>query len=170
MALVCFVSVLILRAFYLFPFPLCQPFQCASLCPPHFFPFPMSSSSPHSATPLQPLRLDSLNDAQEASFSLAYDNRLPFRAKPRHLMFLLFAAAVATLLLLSQLPFFSSPNSRPSISAINGAALNSSTAVRTVEPVVFALIMYSESSAREGAVLLKVTPQTWIDIEKRYCY
>jgi hypothetical protein len=36
--------------------------------------------------------------------------------------------------------------------------------------VVFALIMYSESSAREGAVLLKVTPQTWIDIEKRYCY
>ena len=84
-------------------------------------------------------------------------------------MFLLFAAAVATLLLLSQLerPFLlgSSLNPRPSISVNNGAALNPSIAV---EPVVFALIMYTEGSAREGAVLLKETPLTWIDIENRY--
>jgi hypothetical protein len=98
------------------------------------------------------------DDVQEAPFSLTYDSRLPFRARPRHLMLLLLAAAAATLILLSQHPLLSesSLNPRPSISLKNGAALDYATVVQTVEPVVFALIMYSEASAREGAVLLKV--------------
>ena len=73
-------------------------------------------------------------------------------------MLLLFAAAVAILVLFSQRPLLSesSRNPRPPFSLENGAAPDSSTAVQTVEPVVFALIMYSEGSAREGAILLKV--------------
>src|SRR6267142_2344738 len=94
-------------------FSLFQPCQCASLCPPRLFPSPMSSSPP-SPTPLQPLRLDGMNDLQEAHFSLTYDSR--FHARPRPSMFLLFTAAVAAFLLLSQRPVL----------------------LQTVEPVVFA--------------------------------
>jgi hypothetical protein len=60
-------------------------------------------------------------------------------------MFLLFAAACATIVLFSR---------HPSIGASLG--LHSPSTLTAVEPVVFALIMFSESSATEGAILLKV--------------
>ncbi|KAN0105246.1 hypothetical protein V8E52_011234 [Russula decolorans] len=59
-------------------------------------------------------------------------------------MFLLFAAACATIVLFSR---------HPSIGASLG--LHSPSTLTAVEPVVFALIMFSESSATEGAILLK---------------
>ena len=111
------------------------------------------TSSPCSLTPLQPLQLDSLDDVQKTPFSLLYDGRLPFRVRPRQ-MILLFAVAIATLVLFSQLCLFSeSPlDYRPPVSSPFAA-------VQVTEPVVFALIMYSENSAREGAILLKVSPR-----------
>jgi hypothetical protein len=67
-------------------------------------------------------------------------------------MILLFAVAITTLLLFSQRSLFSesSLDDRPPTSSPFAA-------VQTTEPVVFALIMYSENSAREGAILLKVS-------------
>jgi hypothetical protein len=92
-------------------------------------------------------------------------------------MILLFAAAAATVLF-SQHPILSgyththpyqvSLVPRPSTPLDNSAsALTVQTEVveRPVEPVVFALLMYSETSAKEGAILLKVTFLTHIDIE-----
>jgi len=124
-----------------------------SFRPPLSFSFRMSSetSSPRSLTPLQPLQFDSLDDVQKTPFSLLYDGRLPFRVRPRQ-MILLFAAAITTLVLFSQRSLFleSSLDNRPPVSSPFAA-------VQTTEPVVFALIMYSENSAREGAILLKVS-------------
>ncbi len=120
---------------------------------PSSFSFQMSSetSSPRSLTPLQPLQSDSLDNVQKTPFSLLYDGRLPFRVRPRQ-MILLFAAAITTLVLFSQRSLFleSSLDNRPPVSSPFAA-------VQTTEPVVFALIMYSENSAREGAILLKVS-------------
>jgi hypothetical protein len=83
-----------------------------------------------------------------------YDGRLAMRTRPpRRLMFLLFAAVFVTIILLSRHPFLAEPM---------GASLglhspfSSQNAPAAVEPVVFALIMFSESSAAEGAILLKV--------------
>ena len=120
------------------------------------------SSSPYSPTPLKPLQLDGLDDIPETPSLLMYDGRLPFRVRPRHLMILLFTAVVAILVLFSLLSE-SSPDQPTSVSPQNAVTITSST----VEPVVFALIMYSGNSAREGAILLKVTSLTRIDIETR---
>jgi hypothetical protein len=62
-------------------------------------------------------------------------------------MFLLFAAAFATIVLLSRHPIGTSLGLHSSSPPQNTA----------LEPVVFALIMFSESSATEGAILLKVS-------------
>lgn len=78
-----------------------------------------------------------------------YDGRLVVRSRPRRLMFLLFAAAFATIILFSRYPSLSDPM---------GSSLGLySPSLVTVEPVTFALIMFSESSATEGAILLKVS-------------
>ena len=80
-----------------------------------------------------------------------YDGRLAVRTRPRRLMFLLFAAAFATFVLFSRHSFLTEPI---------GASLgfhSSSPQNIAMEPVVFALIMFSESSATEGAILLKVS-------------
>jgi hypothetical protein len=140
--------------------PLACPFSLSD--PPHpsfrprtpsSFSFQMSSetSSPRSLTPLQPSQFDSLDDVQNTPFSFLYDGRLPFRVRPRQ-MILLFAVAITTLILFSQRSLFleSSLDYRPPVSSPFAA-------VQATEPVVFALIMYSEDSAREGAVLLKVS-------------
>jgi len=97
------------------------------------------------------------------------------------LLVLLFAAAVTTLLLFSQRPFLSE-NTKPhqaffapppSISPQNTVPPTGSPAVPTVavehavEPVIFALLMHSEVSAKEGAILLKVKSMTWMDIEPK---
>lgn len=82
-------------------------------------------------------------------------------------MILLFATTVAILVLFSQRPLLSEYElvSRP-LTTKKGSASPTATSVmqtevveRPVEPVVFALIMYSESSAKEGAILLKVKSQ-----------
>jgi len=80
-------------------------------------------------------------------------------------MILLFGAAVAALVFFSQHSLLSesSLDPRPLISPQNTVA----TAPFTVEPVVFALIMYSENSAKEGAILIKVAFSAWIDIETK---
>jgi hypothetical protein len=143
------------------------------LVPPTIFSFRMASS-PHSSTSLQRRLLDSAGDVQMASFLLAHDGQRPLRTRPRRLLILLFAAAVATLLLLSQRPLLSgyvqpyraSPSSRP---AISQNVVTPTVAIEhAVEPVVFALIMHSEVSAKEGAILLKVRSLAWIDIEPKY--
>jgi hypothetical protein len=78
-----------------------------------------------------------------------YDGRLGVRSRPRRLMFLLFAAAFAMIVLFSR---------HPSLAEPIGASLGlHSSSTPAVEPVVFALIMFSESSATEGAILLKVS-------------
>lgn len=78
-----------------------------------------------------------------------YDGRLVVRTRPRRLMFLLFAAAFATIILFSRYPSLADPM---------GSSLGHySPSLVAVEPVTFALIMFSESSATEGAILLKVS-------------
>jgi hypothetical protein len=131
-----------------------------------------STSTPPSPTPLLRQPLDNTDDIQMAPLPSTYDGRRPFRTRPRRLLALLFAAAlVTTLLLFSQRPFLSEniePHRaffapRPSISLQNTVPLTGSPAVPTavvehvaVEPVIFALLMHSEVSAKEGAILLKV--------------
>jgi hypothetical protein len=81
-----------------------------------------------------------------------YDGRLAVRTRPRRLMFLLFAAAFATIVLFSRHSFLTEP-----IGASLGFHSSSPPQNIAMEPVVFALIMFSESSATEGAILLKVS-------------
>lgn len=137
------------------------------------------ASSPRSFTPLRPRQSDSLDDVQVTSLLLTSDGRRPFRARPRRLMILLFATAVATLVLFSQRPLISeyfqpyqdSLIPRPLIPSKDSATPTATPVMQTevaehpVEPVVFALLMYSETSAKEGAILLKVMSLTQIDIE-----
>jgi hypothetical protein len=143
-----------------------------------FFELSMSSSSsPRSFTPVRPRQPDSLDDVLVTSLLLTSDGRRPFRTRPlRRLVTLLFAAAVATLVLFSQRPLlseYSQPELVPRpLTTEKGSALPTATSVmqtevveRPVEPVIFALLMYSETSAKEGAILLKVTSLTQIDIE-----
>jgi hypothetical protein len=66
-------------------------------------------------------------------------------------MFLLFAAAFATIILFSRNPLLAEP-----MGASLGFHSLSPPQNGAMEPVVFALIMFSESSATEGAILLKV--------------
>jgi hypothetical protein len=81
-----------------------------------------------------------------------YDGRLAVRTRPRRLMFLLFAAAVATIILFSRHPLLAEP-----MAASLGLHSSSLAQNSALEPVVFALIMFSEASATEGAILLKVS-------------
>jgi hypothetical protein len=81
-----------------------------------------------------------------------YDSRLPVRTRPRRFTFLLLAAALATIILFSRHSLFTSP-----MGTSLGLHSPSSPQNIAMEPVVFALIMFSESSATEGAILLKVS-------------
>lgn len=92
--------------------------------------------------------MSSLRDVQVAQM---YDGRLTVRTRPRRLMFLLFAAAFVTIILFSRNPLLTEP-----MGASLGFGSSSSPKNSAMEPVVFALIMFSESSATEGAILLKV--------------
>jgi hypothetical protein len=114
---------------------------------------------------------------------LAHDDQRPLCTRLSQLLILLVAAAVATVLLVSQRPLLSgrvqpyrvSPpsSSRPAISQ-NVVTPTASSIVPTVSiehavgPVVFALLMHSEVSAKEGAILLKVRSLAWLDIEPKY--
>lgn len=124
------------------------------------------SPSPRSPSPsdLEPLQLHSPDDVQETSFALPYDGRRSFRTKPRRLIVLLFVAAVAIIALFSERHLLSESSINPGLpdSLQNVAPPN---AIQTVEPVVITLIMYSEDSAREGAILLKVTFLTPVGVE-----
>jgi hypothetical protein len=81
-----------------------------------------------------------------------YDGRLvAVRSRPRRLMFLLFAAVLATIVL------FSRHLAEPIGASLGLHSLSTSPQNTALEPVVFALIMFSESSATEGAILLKVS-------------
>jgi len=83
---------------------------CATLSHPHSFSFGRDlSRCPPSPAPslLYDRQPDSLDDVQVTSFLLTSDGRRPFRARPRRLIMLLFAAAVAILVLFSQRPLVS---------------------------------------------------------------
>ena len=136
------------------------------------------ASSPRSPTPLQRRQLDGVDDIQMESFLLTYDGRRPLRTRPRRLLIPLFAWAVSILLLFSQRallskyiqPYRALPAHRPSISqnivSPTGFPVTPTVdAEDVVEPVVFALLMHSEVSAKEGAILLKVKSLTWMDTE-----
>jgi hypothetical protein len=66
-------------------------------------------------------------------------------------MYLLFAAVFATIILFSRHPLLAEPM-RGSVGLYSPSPLQSTA----MEPVVFAFIMFSSSSATEGAILLKV--------------
>jgi fatty acid desaturase len=88
------------------------------------------------------------------SSSPSYDGRMAFRTRPRRLMLLLFAAVFLTIVL------FSRHEPTQSYGASLGFAPQAPHDVASLarlHPVVFALIMYSEASAMEGAILVKVT-------------
>lgn len=104
-----------------------------------------------------------------------YDGRLAARTRPRRSMFVLFAAALATIILFSRHPLFaepteaslgldlpSPPQNAPLLDLPNPPQdtpfLHSPPPPQNIplEPVVFALIVFSENSAKEGAILLKV--------------
>jgi hypothetical protein len=110
---------------------------------------------------LEPLQLHSSDDVQETSFAQPYDGRRSLRTRPRRFIIFLFVAAVAIIALFSE-RHLSEPSFYPGLpdSFQNAAPPN---AIRTVEPVVITLIMYSEGAAREGAILLKVTLLTSVD-------
>lgn len=82
---------------------------------------------------------------------------------PRRLIVFLFVAAVAIIALFSERHHLESPPYPGLPDSLQNAV--PPNAIRTVEPVVITLIMYSEDSAREGAILLKVTFLTPVDVE-----
>jgi len=88
----------------------------------------------------------SYDDVQATSM---YDGRRAVRTRPRRLMFLLFAAALALIILFSRHTLLAEPTGAE-------LGLHSPSSPQNMEPVVFALIMFGESSATEGAILLKV--------------
>jgi hypothetical protein len=92
-------------------------------------------------------------------------------------MVLLFAATVTTLVLFSQRAFLSEyiqsyraslvlnpPNSPQDTITLTPLVAQPVVVERPMEPVVFGLIMYSETSAKEGAILLKVKSLTWVEL------
>jgi hypothetical protein len=134
----------------------------------------MSSRQP--LTQRQPRELDK---AYTTSFRLKYEARQHLRARPRRVMIFLFVAAFLSVILFSQQHPFSADYVRHDEGPLDSQTLfasdlyeslplppntvvTASPSMHTVvvephvEPVVFALVMYSESSAKEGAILLKV--------------
>jgi hypothetical protein len=83
-----------------------------------------------------------------------YEGRMGY-TQLRHLLALLFAVAFVAIILFSRQSYGALFGLDPSVSPQN--ALSSANQIPD-EPVVFALIMYSESSAKEGAILMKVLP------------
>jgi len=81
-----------------------------------------------------------------------YDARLAVRKRPRRFMFLLFAAAFSTIILLSRHSLFAEHMGAASLGPHSPSPLQNTA----VEPVNFALIMFTENSANEGAILVKV--------------
>jgi hypothetical protein len=133
------------------------------------------ASSPRSPTPPP---IDAVDDVSMTSLLLACGGRRPLRTRPRRLLALLFAAAVALLFLFSKYPLLSEQiqtyrafvTSRPStsqkiVSPLGSHVVPLVVVEHAVEPVVFALLMHSEVSAKEGAVLLKVESLTSNDLE-----
>jgi hypothetical protein len=128
-------------------------------------------SSRHSLSQQQqPCHLD---DPYMTPFLFKYGARQPFRTRPRRVIFFLFAIAFVSIILFSQhhvlvehaqphhasldpqtLLHDSLPPSTITVTA--PPAIQTAFVEPPVEPVVFALVMYSESSAKEGAILLKV--------------
>jgi hypothetical protein len=75
-------------------------------------------------------------------------------------MVLLFAVIFVVIILFSRRPFLAEPEPPELYGAPLGLHASATLAQhRSAEPVVFALIMYSESSAIEGAILMKVLLQ-----------
>jgi hypothetical protein len=86
-------------------------------------------------------------DGQTTPSLSVYEGRMAYRTRPRRLMLLLFAAAFVTIVLFSRhSQSYGAPLGFHSSASLQNAA----------SPVVFALIMFSEASAKEGAILLKV--------------
>ena len=120
----------------------------------------MTSSRSPSPSDLEPLRRHSSDDVQETSFALPYDGRRSsFRTRPRRLLVLLFVAALAVIAVFLERYLLSEPSESPLYPSLPDTLQNvvPPSAIQPVEPVVITLIMYSEDSAREGAILLKVT-------------
>jgi hypothetical protein len=92
------------------------------------------------------------HDFQTTPTLSMYEGRLGYRTRPRRLVILLLAATFIVIVLFSRHHF---PPAEPaqSLGAPHAGPL---AQYPPVEPVVFALIMYSEGSATEGAILLKV--------------
>ena len=84
-----------------------------------------------------------------------YEGRLGYRTRPRRLVILLLAATFIVIVLFSRHHF---PPAEPaqSLGAPFSPHAGPLAQYPPVEPVVFALVVYSEGSATEGAILLKV--------------
>lgn len=147
------------------PFFSLSPSLCTLFFPRSLFASRMSFPSSYFSSP----HLDSTLDRSSTSSS-NYDGRNPLRTRPRRFMALIFAAGFAIVILLSQHPLLaeytqsyrSSLDAHASDSPTDMITAPSSVHTVTVEverqlePVVFALLMFSENSAKEGAILLKV--------------
>jgi len=119
---------------------------------------------------VSPLPTDSLDNVP-ASLLPKYEGRWLFR-RSRRLMLVLFAAAVTVIVLFSQHPLVAEytqayrnsldahsstlPQATASLTAPPATHTPTVAIERPAEPIVFALIMYKEGSAKEGAVLMKV--------------
>ena len=82
-----------------------------------------------------------------------YEGRLGCSTRPRQSVVLLFAVTFVTIILLLPQYYGALFGLDPTASHQNAL---SAANQHSREPVVFALIMYSESSAKEGAILMKV--------------
>ena len=82
-----------------------------------------------------------------------HDARLAVRKRPRQFMFLLFGAAFSIIILLSRYSSFAEPMEATSLGPHSPSPFQNTA----VEPVNFALIMFTENSATEGAILVKVS-------------
>lgn len=94
------------------------------------------------------------HDFQTTPSLSMYEGRLGYRTRPRRLVILLLAATFIVIVLFSRHHFPAEPAQSPG--ALFRPHADSLAPHPPVEPVVFALIMYSEGSATEGAILLKV--------------
>ena len=134
-------------------------------------------SSRRSLAQQQPHDLD---EVYTTSSRLKYEARQHLRTRPRRVMVLLFAAAFVSVILFPwqhslpvdyvQVQHYECPLDSQTLSTCDlceslplptHAVTTVSPSIHTVieppvEPVVFSLIMHSEPSAKEGAVLLKV--------------
>jgi hypothetical protein len=89
-----------------------------------------------------------------------HEGRMGCSTRPRQIMALLLAVTFLAIVWFSQQSYGALFGLDPSVSPQDALTFANQP---QAEPVVFALIMYSETSAKEGAILIKVLPSNLIE-------